>query len=124
MNTELQQLPEFEEVLAEFKKMMNLKDDIVVKLYTTFFQTGAVSLEKLKEAIAHEEHDAIKFHAHSIKGSSSSVCYGAISSLSKMIEERAGLKENDVYAKPFNELSEQFEMAQHNYTLWLGKRDS
>lgn len=122
MSTEAQQIQEFEEVLNTFKAMLRLTDEIIVKLYTTFFKTGVGTLDKLKEAISQEEYDAIKFNAHSIKGSASSVCYSAISEIAEMIEKKAELQERYDYENAFKELTAQFDKAQGNYALWTRKR--
>lgn len=122
MSTEAQQIQEFEEVLNTFKEMLHLTDEIMIRLYTTFFKTGVGTLEKLKDAISKEEYDAIKFNAHSIKGSASSVCYGAISEIAETIEKKAELQERYDYENAFKELVAQFGKAQGNYALWTRKR--
>ncbi|MDD5210948.1 MAG: Hpt domain-containing protein [Sulfuricurvum sp.] len=122
MSGEVQQIQEFEEVLSKLKEMLHLTDEIMIKLYATFFETVAVTLQMLKDAIEAEDYDAIKLHAHSIKGSSSSLCYNAISKIAEMIEKKAELKESYVYEDAFKELVSQFDIAQHNYVLWTRKR--
>ena len=122
MSTEAQQIQEFEEVLNRFKEMLHLTDEIMIRLYTTFFKTGVGTLEKLKDAISKEEYDAIKFNAHSIKGSASSVCYNAISEIAETIEKKAEAKENYAYENAFKELVAQFDKAQGNYALWTRTR--
>lgn len=122
MNSEIASIQEFETVFTKLKGMLNLTDEIMIRLYTTFFDTVATTLRKLKDAVEIEDYDAMTLHAHSIKGSASSLCYDAISSLAKTIEEKAKLKESCEYTKLLNELVTQFETAQHNYTLWSRKR--
>lgn len=123
MMTEGQQILEFEEVFANLKEMLHLTDDIMIRLYTTFFETVSATLQMLKDAIEAQDYDAIKLHAHSIKGSSASLCYHAISDLAEMIERKAEAQENYAYESTFRELAVQFDSAQHNYTLWMRKRD-
>lgn len=122
MSGKAQQIQEFEEVLSKLKEMLHLTDEIMIRLYTTFFETVAVTLQMLKDAIEAEDYDAIKLHAHSIKGSSSSLCYNAISEIAEVIEKKAELKESYVYEDAFKELVSQFDSAQHNYALWTRKR--
>jgi len=123
MSSEIESTQEFETVFLKLKEMLNLTDEIMIRLYTTFFDTVAVTLGKLQDAVEAEDYDAITLHAHSIKGSASSLCYDAISSIAKMMEEKGKLKESGDYTKLFSELSLQFETAQHNYALWIRKKN-
>lgn len=122
MSSEAQHLQEFEEVLANLKEMLHLPDEIMIRLYTTFFETVAVTLQMLKDAIEAEDYEAIKLHAHSVKGSSSSLCYNAIGKVAGTIEKKAEAKENYAYENAFRELATRFDIAQHNYALWARKR--
>jgi len=122
MNSEIESIQEFETVFFKLKEMLHLTDDIMIRFYTTFFNTVAVTLSTLKEAVELEDYDAITLHAHSIKGSASSLCYDAISSLAKTIEEKAKVKESGDYTQLVSELAAQFETAQHNYALWTRKK--
>lgn len=122
MSSEVQHLQEFEEVLANLKEMLHLPDEIMIRLYTTFFETVAVTLQRLKDAIEAEDYEAIKLHAHSVRGSSSSLCYSAISEAAETIEKKVEAKENYAYENAFRELATRFDAAQHNYVLWTRKR--
>lgn len=122
MNSEIESIQEFETVFTKLKEMLHLTDEIMIRLYATFFDTVTVTLGKLKDAVELEDYDAITLHAHSIKGSASSLCYEVISSLAKTIEEKAKLKESGDYTQLLNELAAQFETAQHNYVLWTRKK--
>lgn len=122
MSSETQHIQEFEEVLSNLKEMLHLTDEIMMRLYATFFETVAVTLQTLKDAIEAEDYEAIKLHAHSIKGSSSSLCYSAISEVAETIEKKAGAKENYAYENAFKELAARFDAAQHTYALWTRKR--
>ena len=122
MNSEIDSIQEFEAVIGKLKGMLNLTDEIMIRLYTTFFDTVTVTLGKLKDAVELEDYDAITLHAHSIKGSASSLCYDVLSSLAKTIEEKAKLKESGDYKQLLSELAGQFETAQHNYALWTRQK--
>lgn len=122
MISEEEQIQEFEEVFAKLKEMLHLTDEIMIRLYTTFFATVTVTLQKLKDAIEAEDYDVMKADAHSIKGSSSSLCYSTISELAETIEKKAHEKEHYEYRKVFSELATQLDKAQRAYTLWTRKR--
>ena len=122
MISEEEQIQEFEEVFAKLKEMLHLTDEIMIRLYTTFFATVTVTLQKLKDAIEAEDYDVMKADAHSIKGSSSSLCYSTISELAETIEKKAHEKEQYEYRKVFSELAAQLDKAQRAYTLWTRKR--
>lgn len=122
MSNETQHVQEFEEVLTNLKEMLHLTDEIMMRLYATFFETVAVTLQTLEDAIEAEDYEAIKLHAHSIKGSSSSLCYSTISEVAQTIEKKAGAKENYAYENAFRELAARFDAAQHTYALWTRKR--
>ena len=122
MTAEEEQIQAFEEVFANLKEMLHLTDEIMIRLYTIFFKTVPATMKMLQEAIAVEDYDAIKSHAHSVKGSSSSLCYSTISEIAKTIEKNAEANEHYAYEQAFRELTAQFDAAQRNYTLWIGKR--
>jgi HPt (histidine-containing phosphotransfer) domain-containing protein len=112
----------FDEVSVKFKEMLHLSDEVMIKLYAKFFETMAVTLEMLKDAIAVENYDAIKLHAHSIKGTSLSLCYNNLSNIAQKIEKKAEVSEQYEYEKEFSELYAQFNTAHDDYVLWMHKR--
>lgn len=122
MTAEEGQIQAFDEVFGKLKEMLHLPDEIMIRLYTTFFETGAGTLQMLKDAIEAEDYDTIKLHAHSIKGSSASLCYSTISELAETIEKKSEGKERYEYVKAFSELATQFDTAQRDYALWTYKR--
>lgn len=123
MKSDEEQMQEFQEVFATLKGMLNLTDEVMIRLYSTFFETVSSTLEMLKKAIESQEYDAIQLHAHSIKGSASSLCFSTISELAKIIEEKAKLRDNSENKTLLSELAVYFDTAHHNYVLWIGKRD-
>ena len=112
----------FDEVLVKFKEMLHLNDEVMIKLYTKFFETMAVTIETLKDAIAAEHYDAIKLHAHSVKGTSLSLCYNNMSKIAEKIEKKAEASEQYEYEKAFSELLALFNTAHDDYALWMHKR--
>lgn len=119
---EQEQIKEFEKVFAQLKAMLYLSDDIMIRLNNTFFETVSLTLEQLKDAIQKKDDEAIERHAHSIKGSSASLCYAKISEIAEGLEKSAHAKENSLYAEEFGKLSEVFSAASHGYTLWKNKK--
>lgn len=122
MKSDEEQSQEFQEIFAKLKAMLNLTDEVMIRLYSTFFDTVSSTLQMLKKAIEAQDYDAIQLHAHSIKGSASSLCFGTISELAMCIEEKAKLNDNSENQTLCNELAGYLDVAHKNYMLWASKR--
>ncbi len=121
METQQQQIQEFEEVFSELKAMLHLPDEVMIRLYNKFFESISPTLKQLNEAIAACDYESIEMLTHAIKGGAGSVRYTTISEIAQELEKNAHLKENDAYQERFNELLEKFNTAEECFTLWKNK---
>lgn len=118
------EIQRLEEVFSELKMMLHLSDEIIIRLNDKFFESIAVTLEKLREAINTQEYESIEMHAHSVKGSAASLRYTLISEIAQGLEKSAKAKENYPYEQELSKLSDEFTAAAHGYLLWKKHRDS
>lgn len=112
----------FENAYRETKKSLNVPDEILIRLNETFFASVGGALEKLKEAMNANDYEAMKMHAHSVKGASSTLHYVTISAIAAEIEEHAQQKE--AYAEGLIALSNEFAAASDGYRMWKSARPS
>lgn len=121
MKTHEEQIQEFEKVFGELKVMLNLPDEVIIRLNNKFFESVSSTLVKLNEAIRVLEYETIEMLAHSIKGSAGSLRYASISEIAQELEKRAHAKENHLYLEDLASLEKQFNVADESYTLWKNK---
>ncbi len=122
MTDQEQKLQEFEAILAHLKTTLHLTDEVMIRLNNKFFDSVALTLGQLKEAIETADYDLIERLSHSIKGGASSLQYIVISEIATRLEEKAQKKEDYSYQATLNELIEEFNTAQECYRLWKAKK--
>jgi len=112
----------FEAAMAHLKTTLHLTDEVMMRLNNKFFDSVALTLGQLQEAIDTADHDLVERLAHSIKGGSSSLQYTFISEIATRLEEKAQAKEDHGYQVILNALIEEFTTAQACYVLWKAKK--
>ena len=68
---------------------LGFENEEVAMLLEMFLDTAHGSISELEEAIAQEDYDAIRSHAHSIKGSAANLTLEPLYLAAKEIEEAA-----------------------------------
>ncbi len=111
-----------EYAFLELKTTLGVSDEILIRLNDKFFQSVRISLEKLKSAINAQDYKEMTLHAHSVKGSSSTLRYTTISEMASGIEEYAREEKNYSYNQQFDELLNEFIKAEEGYQIWKSKQ--
>ncbi|MFZ5515421.1 MAG: Hpt domain-containing protein [Candidatus Zhuqueibacterota bacterium] len=63
--------------------------EFYLKMITLFFDTLHEYLKNIEDGIASDEHEKVKFAAHSIKGSAANLGVSSLQAISERLEHRA-----------------------------------
>ena len=91
--------------LDKLAVQLGFETEEVAMLLEMFLESAQSSLEELKEAIDTQDMDAIRTHAHSIKGSATNLTLDSIYLQAKQIEDAARAGESISYENAFEKLS-------------------
>ena len=72
--------------IAALQDLKDIMEDEFGNLVDTFIADSAAKVVELAEVIAAQDADGLRRTAHSLKGSSSNVCAGALSELARQLE--------------------------------------
>jgi CheY-like chemotaxis protein len=92
-------------------KEMGLKPATILKLVNGFMKTIQSELKKLIQAISLNEHEAIRYVAHAIKGSALNVRLNSIGFIAKRLEEAARNEQSEHYLLELESLLSECEEA-------------
>ncbi|HEX5710002.1 MAG TPA: ATP-binding protein [Sulfuricurvum sp.] len=105
----------------EVKERLSLSDETFIRLNDKFFQSGQMTLEKLKAAIIAENYKEIEMYAHSLKGSSTTLYYTILSDIAASIENHARETKNYPYMEVLTQLESEFTTTEEAYRIWKNR---
>jgi HPt (histidine-containing phosphotransfer) domain-containing protein len=93
--------------MIDIEKMaaqLGFETEEVAMLLEMFLESAKMSLQELKTAIDSQDFDAIRTHAHSIKGSATNLTLETIYLQAKSIEDAARAEESIAYEEAYETL--------------------
>jgi len=93
--------------------------EFYLKMITLFFDTLSGYLKNIEDGIAADDHERVKFAAHSIKGSAANLGVSSLQKISERLEHRAaGLFDSETLSDLFHELNVELqEFREYSMTL-------
>lgn len=84
--------------MERIRRELKFSDQLIMKLMKAYLDSCDAPLDKLKEAVEHEDIDQIMMNAHSIKGAASNLCLHSVVELARIMEENSRMKHRIDYS--------------------------